>query len=171
MLCQADCFHQKTEQTSIAGKASAKQRANKRSTSVEHPLKPRATVVQLTSNQQPVTNNQEKKQGAKNAPLLTFSEFLENVKANGEKAISDYSHVWEYAERVGIPKEWVGLAWRRFSRKYQADKKKKYIDWRHAFSNAVEDSWFGFWYFDAAGVCTMSSKGFAEQKLTAAEAA
>jgi uncharacterized protein YdaU (DUF1376 family) len=53
-------YHQQLEAASKAGKASAAKRAmNKRSTDVQQPFNERATNVQPTNNQQPITNNQQ----------------------------------------------------------------------------------------------------------------
>lgn len=79
----------------------------------------------------------------------TFNAWLADAKAKGEKAISDYRPVWEYAERVGIPGDWIEIAWIKFRERYGADpnhKAKRYIDWRRVFLNAVEDNWFGLWW-------------------------
>ncbi len=79
----------------------------------------------------------------------TFNTWLAEIKASGEKAVSDYKPVWEYAERVGISPEWIEIAWIRFRERYGSDpnhKAKRYIDWRRVFLNAVEQNWFGLWY-------------------------
>lgn len=58
-------YHQKAEQASKAGKASAQARMNKRLTDVEQPLNGLSTNHKpLTINQEPVTNNQGKSKRA-----------------------------------------------------------------------------------------------------------
>lgn len=101
----------------------------------------------------------------KGASPITFPKFVESCKAGGEKAISDYRPLWEYAEGVGIPRDWIALAWRMFSRRH-ADSGKRYKDWRRTFRNCVESNWLKLWYFDAAGQCLMTSTGMAELKLS-----
>jgi uncharacterized protein YdaU (DUF1376 family) len=55
-------YHQQLNTASKAGKASAAKRAlNKQSTTVERPLGSCSTDVQLTNNQQPITNNHKPK--------------------------------------------------------------------------------------------------------------
>ena len=102
------------------------------------------------------------------APLIEFKTFTANCKAAGEKLISDYKAVWDYAEKTGIPTDWIALAWRTFARTH-ADSGKKYKDWRIVFLKAIRGNWMKLWYFDAAGNCLMSSNGFAEQKFVAAD--
>jgi hypothetical protein len=83
-------YHQQLEAASKAGKASAAKRAmNKRSTDVQQPFNERATNVQPTNNQQPITNNQQpiiKKSSASSlkpddVSELVWSDFLALRKA------------------------------------------------------------------------------------------
>ena len=92
---------------------------------------------------------------------ITFAEWRKRIKESGEKAISDYTPVWDYAKRVGIPAEWVEIAWLRFSERYGKDSNhtsKTYIDWRKVFLNAVESNWFGIW-FAKDGVFSLTTVG------------
>jgi hypothetical protein len=78
----------------------------------------------------------------------TFSAWIAEIRASGEKAISEYASVWEYAETVCLPTEWVELAWLCFRRRYQTDekaKRKRYTDWRRVFLRAVKENWMGLW--------------------------
>jgi hypothetical protein len=78
----------------------------------------------------------------------TFVAWLDDVRASGGRAISEYRPVWDYAERVGIPDDWVELAWIQFRKRYSTDekaKRKRYADWRRTFLNAVEGNWLGLW--------------------------
>lgn len=79
----------------------------------------------------------------------TFAEWIDDVRASGEKPISDYLTVWSYCERIGLPTEFVELAWLKFRDRYSSDenhKAKKYADWRKTFLNAVKENWFRLWY-------------------------
>jgi uncharacterized protein YdaU (DUF1376 family) len=169
--CEAEIaeYRTKLQQASNAGKASAAKRLNKKrtvvGTVVQLPFNGRSTDVVLTSNQEPVTNI--KKQAKKPSGFL-LSEFLETCKANNEPAISAYKPLWDYTEKVGIPKDWVVLAWRMFRRKF-ADDKKRYIDWRQTFRNYVENNWLKLWTVDASGQVLMTNLGFAELNHSNAE--
>ena len=81
-------------------------------------------------------------------PKTTFRVWLDSVRTSGERAISDYSPVWLYAENAGIPREWVELAWHRFRHRFLTDEKpsaKRYADWRRTFLNYVENNWLQLW--------------------------
>lgn len=80
---------------------------------------------------------------------VTFKKWIEQVKSSGEKAISEYQPVFEYADTVGIPHDWIQIAWLKFVDRYTKDKNnagKRYIDWRRVFLNAVSGNWFRLWY-------------------------
>lgn len=80
---------------------------------------------------------------------ITFALWLETVKAKGEKPISESKALWEYCEKVGIPEDWIQIVWLRFRERYLDDvnhNKKRYIDWRAVFLNAVKENWFKLWY-------------------------
>lgn len=78
----------------------------------------------------------------------TFAAWLAEIRASGEKAVSDYALVWEYAETVCLPRDWVELAWLCFRSRFQDDekgKRKRYTDWRRVFLRAVKENWFHLW--------------------------
>lgn len=78
----------------------------------------------------------------------TFTSWLTEIRASGQKPVSAYQPVWEYAQRAGIPEDWIELAWLRFRERYERDekaRKKRYTDWRRVFLNAIEGNWFGLW--------------------------
>ena len=81
---------------------------------------------------------------------VTFQSWLHATKAKGEKAVSDYKPVWDYAELSGIPADWIEIAWLRFKDRYTGDekaKRKRYIDWRGVFLRAVKENWLGLWFY------------------------
>ncbi len=80
---------------------------------------------------------------------VTFNAWYDQIKANGEKAITEYRPVWDYAQKVGLPSEWVNLAWFTFKERYSTDANhidKKYKDWRQTFLSAVKSNWFKLWF-------------------------
>lgn len=79
----------------------------------------------------------------------TFATWVDSIRAKGEKAISDYGPVWEYAKRAGLPPEFIELAWQKFREKYQSanNRDKTYIDWRAAFRDHVEGNYLGLWFW------------------------
>ena len=118
----------------------------------EAPSKP------LTSQEQEQEQEHSKPPSLRDAPLscstkqksITFQTWLLETKAKGEKAVSDYQPVWDYAKLTGIPEDWIEIAWIRFKERYTGEekaKKKRYIDWRGVFLRAVKENWLGLWFF------------------------
>lgn len=81
---------------------------------------------------------------------ITFSQWTNSVRSNGEKLVSDYKPVWEYAAQVKLPEDWIGIAWEKFKERYTSDEKgakKRYTDWRRVFLRAVKENWAKLWYW------------------------
>lgn len=144
------------------------------------PLAESATRIELTTEQ---TREQTKGRtgscGAPVAPLkterhqsphsrsaarsaLTFAKWCEEAKTRGEKFISDYAPVWDYASKVGLPEDFVMLAFQVFKDRYtngEKGKRKMYRDWRAAFLNCIKADWFRLWRADLDGRYVLSSAG------------
>ena len=92
----------------------------------------------------------EKEKSVTNGKSVTFKTWLANIKAKGERAVSDYKPLWDYCETVKLPAEWVEIAWAIFVKRYTKEekaKKKRYIDWRRVFLRVVEENWLRLWYY------------------------
>lgn len=88
--------------------------------------------------------------GAKSNPI-TFKTFLENCIAAGEKPISAYKPVFDYAEKINLPAEFLEICWTEFKRRYGSggtSEGKRYRDWRSVFRKAVESNWFKIWWLN-----------------------
>lgn len=85
--------------------------------------------------------------GAK-AGAINLKTWLEATKAKGERPIPDGDPVFVYAEDVGIPHEFLLLAWKEFRHRYSQPDAKKYRDWRSVFRKAVRGNWLKLWYVD-----------------------
>ena len=57
----------------------------------------------------------------------------------------------EYAALVGLPNEFLALAWAEFKARYKAPDSKRYKDWRAVFRKAVRGNWFRLWILDGNG--------------------
>lgn len=81
---------------------------------------------------------------------VTLCEWLKDIKAKGEKPVSDYQTLWEHVQSIGIPEDWVGIAWLKFKERYTTDEKAKrklYKDWRRVFLRAIDENWMKLWYW------------------------
>lgn len=104
--------------------------------------------------------------------LITLADALAVAKAWGVRAIPADDPIWAYAADVGIPEEFLELAWHEFkARRSGASKRQRGLrGWRQAFRNSVRDNWFRLWYIPAGRrVAELSTVG--KQAMMALEAA
>lgn len=85
----------------------------------------------------------------------TLSQWLEEIKAQGEKPVSGYQTLWKYAEEVGLTSDHIELAWIAFCRYWREGegKRKRKSDWRLTFLNAVKENRARLWWRDEANQC------------------
>ncbi len=81
-------------------------------------------------------------------PLVSLSVWIDTVKAAGESPIPRTDSVWQYAEKVGLPVDFLTLAWAVFKARYTAPDAKKYRDWRIVFRKAVSENWLKLWWIE-----------------------
>lgn len=89
---------------------------------------------------------------------VALKAFLAECRAKGEKSIPEDDPVFDFADKAGIPDEWLRLAWQEFIARY-SDGQKRYRDWRKTFRNAVRGNWFKVWYCTPDGKLALSSQG------------
>lgn len=82
------------------------------------------------------------------APSVSLKTWLEAMKAKGEKPVPEDDQVFAYAESVGIPTEFLRLAWLEFRHRYTQPEAKRYSDWRIVFRKAVRGNWLKLWWMD-----------------------
>ena len=88
----------------------------------------------------------------------SFKAFLASCKAAGDQPIAAEDPIWDYAESVGIPPDLLELAWKEFSSRHRESRKRQ-LDWRAVFRNAVRDNWYRLWAVTAEGSCVVTSQG------------
>lgn len=67
-----------------------------------------------------------------------------------EDAIPADDPVFEYAESIGLPRDFLFLCWREFESRH-ADSDKKYRDWRSVFRKCVRGNWYHLWWESGNG--------------------
>lgn len=81
----------------------------------------------------------------------TIKKWLETIKEKGEKPIGNYGPVIDYVSKIGLPEHFWQLCWLEFKRKHLEDDSKKYIDWRRAFFNCLQNNWYKLWWLSDNG--------------------
>ena len=104
-----------------------------------------------TNNQQPITNNQDKKppkppKGGN--PAISLSTYLEKCKQEGCKPIAEDHAVFDYAKKIGLPNEFLKLQWLEFKSRYCLPNSKRYKRWDTVFLKSVQGNWFKLWFVE-----------------------
>jgi hypothetical protein len=132
---------------------------------------PHATLPEPFANQEQEQEKEQKRKtkappippaggGRSSARRLkkTFRAFAEECREAGEKLIPPDDPVFAHAEDMGIPVEFVQLAWRAFAHKYR-DTDRQQKDWRAHFRNAVRGNWANVWFCRPDGTCELTTVG------------
>lgn len=95
---------------------------------------------------------------------LTFGAWVKQV--SGDPIPADHA-VFAYATKVGIPREFLELAWVWFEKTYGPGGRragKKYTRWPQVFQDSVEGGWSKAWYFTADEQCKLTTVGLQLQR-------
>lgn len=92
-----------------------------------------------------VTSGLGKKPQSTN-PLIHLDMFLADCKAKGEKPIPDDDPIFAYAESIGLPHEYLALAWTWFKAARAGKQQKGIVGWRAHFRDAVKGNWPKYWW-------------------------
>lgn len=94
-------------------------------------------------------------------PSLTLSTWLKAITAEGQDAIPTGDLIFGYAEKAGIPADYLRLCWLVFKERYTfgTGSTKRYADWRATFRNAVRAGWFRLWAENTAGDYFLTQQG------------
>jgi hypothetical protein len=123
----------------------------------------------VQSSEEDVKNTPQPPEGGGPAPkrkrvpstAIGLKAWLSDIKARGEKPVPADDPIFAYAARVGLPEEFLALAWAAFKNRYLTQHPdKRYRDWRRVFRNAVEGNWSKLWWLDpAAGTYGLTTVG------------
>jgi hypothetical protein len=84
---------------------------------------------------------------AKATSKISLDDFLVECRTAGEPAIPESDAVFAYADSIGLPHDFVALAWSQwFKPSYAAKKQVGVRGWRQTFRNCVEGNWPKYWY-------------------------
>lgn len=94
-------------------------------------------------------SREEKEKGkprAGKAKSVTLAGWIDALE--GGDAVPADDPIFDWAGKVGLPREWIALAWWAFEGRYTGDGQgaaKTYTDWRATFRNAVREDWLKLW--------------------------
>lgn len=93
---------------------------------------------------------------------VTLREYLDECEANGTEPIPTGDAVHGYPDSMGLPAEWIPLAWWAFQGRYLAEKgedEKRYTSWPQVFRNAVRGNWLKLWWVQPNGAPQLTTAG------------
>lgn len=83
----------------------------------------------------------------------TFAEWAAALAATTPSTafMPDDDPLFAWAANIGVPSEWVWLAWDAFEAKFHAKPKHRQADWRQTFRNYTQSDWLKVWRTDNNG--------------------
>ncbi|WP_056439314.1 replication protein [Massilia sp. Root335] len=99
---------------------------------------------------------------------ITLRTFIDGCQERGERPVRDYEPLWRYTEGVGLPKDFIALAWYEFCRRFLpggTGEAKRYTDWRKAFRKYVEGNYLKLWALDGESRYYLTTQGKQAQKF------
>jgi hypothetical protein len=84
---------------------------------------------------------------------VTLAEWLVAESEAGRKAIPQDDPIFGWANDIGLPAEFLHLAWIEFKARYtsppvRGQRQKGYTDWRAVFRKACREGWLKLWAID-----------------------
>jgi len=98
----------------------------------------------------------------------TLKTFIDRCRQAGETAISGYEPLRKYVDGVGLPMEFVKLAWDVFKAEHGPEgvhERRMQADWRRHFLNYVTKGYYRLWYANAEGQFGLTTQGVQAQRL------
>ena len=111
----------------------------------------------------PAVTDPEKPKKSK-APAVTITTWLTSL--DGADAIQADDPIFDYADKAGIPSDFLDLSWLRFVEAYK-DSGKRQSGWPATYRNAVKGNWYKLWWFNPAGECLLTSTGEQARRVLA----
>lgn len=129
-------------------------------------------------NHKPLTTNQDTTpippRGAEPASrkkaAIALKTYLENCRSSNDKPIPEDDPVFAYADKVGIPSEFLRLHWLEFKDRYTLPDAKRYKSWPTVFLKSVMGNWFKLWFVNNDGQYSMTTVGQQAQRNHAGNA-
>jgi len=104
----------------------------------------------------------EKKPKRERKPRTALKTFLAACRANGVKPVTTYAPLMEYVEGVGLPADFLELAWDVFCHEHLdggANAARLQADWQRHFTNYVTKGYYRLWVCKPDGVFELTSVG------------
>jgi hypothetical protein len=124
------------------------------------------TVGEPFANQEQEQKQEQKKEKKPRArrARVSLDEFFAQCLAEDVLPIPEDDPIYAYAEKVGLPAEFLPLAWQWFKTKRRDATQAGIVGWRAHFRDAVEANWPGYWYIRDDGTYGLTTAGKQAQR-------
>ncbi|WP_237133781.1 hypothetical protein [Pseudohongiella sp. O18] len=112
----------------------------------------------LTPLQGDSADSVEKQKPKNRKPLSEIQTYIDSCRSGNRKAIPDDDPVFDYANEINLPHEFLELAWLEF-RDRMLTSGKRYRDWPKAFRNYVRGGYLKLWWMDDTGCYQLTTAG------------
>jgi hypothetical protein len=102
--------------------------------------------------------------GEKARSSISMQAYLDDCRKTGTKAIPEGHAVFAYAEKVGIPSDFLRLHWLEFKDRYTMPEAKRYKSWPTVFHKSVKGNWFKLWFVGNDGQYALTTVGQQAQR-------
>ncbi|CAJ0719425.1 hypothetical protein LMG6871_02855 [Ralstonia edaphis] len=116
----------------------------------------------------------EKTSKRERKPRTSLKTFLAACKANGVKPVTTYAPLMEYVEGVGLPADFLELAWDVFCHEHLdggANAARLQANWQQHFANYVTKGYYRLWVCKPDGTFELTSAGQQARRFHKQEAA
>lgn len=79
-------------------------------------------------------------------PAIELKTASEQASSESRDIVPETDPVFDYADKIGLPEEFLKLAWLVFADKFWTGKRQK--DWAQTFRNYVKGNYLKLWYQD-----------------------
>lgn len=94
------------------------------------------------------TANPSGAKSRRKSPSITLRSWIDSLP-EGERTVPADDPVFAYGHQIGLPPEFLKLAWEWFKGRYLGDQaSKRYRDWRATFRNSVKGNWGKLWWLN-----------------------
>ena len=113
-----------------------------------------------------ISHKKQEKRAHGKAKTCTLTDWIAELGDNDAVPADD--PIFDWAAKVGIPRDWIALAWWVFEGRYTGDgqgRAKTYADWRATFRNAVREDWLKLWRAGADGFVLTTAGQTAQREM------
>ena len=122
----------------------------------------------LATSHKPLANKEQRQKAPPKKGAVTLADWIDALE--GGDAVPADDPIFDWAGKVGLPREWIALAWWAFEGRYTGDGQgaaKTYTDWRATFRNAVREDWLKLWRMGPDGYALTTAGKQAQMEMRA----